>query len=146
MAELETIYKTEINDGVYGCGDVGISVKEWYNLLQSAEAKPYLETLFHFLREPAHTASCSTVSLKYGNTAYHYNAKVTSFAQWVQKTLDRFQIIGTDGNVTYWCIPMKKGWNSKQGFNWQLRDELVEALRNYLMNDLIDHYRISEEA
>lgn len=52
MAELETIYKTEINDGVYGCGDVGISVKEWYNLLQSAEAKPYLETLFHFLREP----------------------------------------------------------------------------------------------
>lgn len=144
MAELETIYKTEINDGVYGCGDVGISVKEWYNLLQSAEAKPYLETLFHFLREPAHTASCSTVSLKYGNTAYHYNAKVTSFSKWVQKKLNRFQVIGLDGKITYWGITMEKGWDTKQGFMWQLRSELVEALQQFLMNELIICYRDKE--
>ena len=146
MAELEIIYQTVTNKGEYGCGDLGISTKEWLELLKHPKAQQYIDSLLCFLREPGHAGTCSSVAQKYGNSPQHYNAKVTSFAQWVQKTLDRFQIIGTDGNVTYWCIPMKKGWNSKQGFNWQLRDELVEALRNYLMNDLIDHYRISEEA
>jgi len=33
---------------------------------------------------------------------------------------------------------MQKGWDTKQGFQWQMRDELVEALRIYLMEELID--------
>ena len=36
---------------------------------------------------------------------------------------------------------MQKGWDTKQGFQWQLRDELVEALRIYLMKALIDVFR-----
>jgi len=36
---------------------------------------------------------------------------------------------------------MQKGWDTKQGFQWQLRDELVEALRIYLMKALIDVLR-----
>ena len=58
--------------------------------------------------------------------------------------LDRFQIVGTDGSDTYWCIPMKKGWDTKQGFVWQLRDELVDAIRKYLLKNLIDCYREKE--
>lgn len=144
MASLETIYKTEINNGEYGCGDLGISTNEWLKLLQSSEAKPYLETLFCFLREQNHASTCSAISLKYGNTAGHYNAKVTNFSKWVQKKLNRFQVIGTDGNVTYWCITMEKGWDTKQGFKWQLRNELVEALQNVLMNELVGSYREKE--
>lgn len=146
MAALETIYQKVETNGEYGCGDLGISAEEWLELLKHPKAHPYIDTLLCFLREPEHSGTCSTVAQKYGNSPQHYNAKVTSFAQWVHKMLDRFQIIGTDGNITYWCIPMQKGWNTKQGFKWQLRDELVEALRNYLMNDLIDQYRNSEEA
>lgn len=36
---------------------------------------------------------------------------------------------------------MQEGWDTKQGFKWQLRDELVSALRIYLMKDLIERFR-----
>lgn len=142
---VETIYQKVNDNGVYSCGDIGISADEWFELLKEQEAKPYLDTLFCFLREPDHAGTCSTVSKKYGNTAAHHNAKVSNFAKWVQKKLDRFQVVGTDGSDTYWCIPMQKGWDSKQGFVWQLRDELVAALRNYLLKVLIIWFRDSKK-
>ncbi len=140
----KTIYQKVNDKGEYSCGDIGISAKEWFELLKDVDAKPYHDTLFCFLREPDHAATCNTLSKKYGNKAAHYNAKVSNFAKWVQKKLDRFQIVGTDGSDTYWCIPMNKGWDTKQGFVWQLRDELVDALRNYLLKVLIIWYREKE--
>ena len=140
----ESIFQKVNNNGVYSCGDIGITAEEWFELLKDVDAKPYHDTLFCFLRQPDHAATCSTLSKKYGNKAAHYNAKVSNFAKWVQKKLDRFQIVGTDGSDTYWCIPMKKGWDTKQGFVWQLRDELVDALRNYLLKVLIIWYREKE--
>lgn len=137
---LETFYKIETNKGEYTCGDIGISAEEWLDILRHPDAKSYIDALSCFLREPDHAGTCSDVSLKYGNTSYYYNAKVTNFSKWVQKKLNRFQVLDKDGSVTYWCITMQKGWDSKQGFKWQLRDELVEALRAYLMNSLINQY------
>ena len=61
--------------------------------------------------------------------------------KWVQNRLNRFSVKDADGKDTYWCITMQKGWDTKQGFQWQLRDELVEALRIYLMKALIDVLR-----
>lgn len=128
---LETIYKTVNNNGEYSCDDIKISAEEWFELLKNPDSKPYHDTLFCFLREPEHAATCATVANKYGLSPKHYNAKITNFAKWVQKKLNRFKVIGTDGNNTYWCIPMQRGWYVKQDFKWQLRDELVDALRNY---------------
>ena len=34
MAALETIYKTEISSGEYGCGDLGILTNDWIELLK----------------------------------------------------------------------------------------------------------------
>ncbi|WP_315397264.1 AAA family ATPase, partial [Hoylesella nanceiensis] len=31
-----------------------------------------------------------------------------------------------------WCITMQKGWESKDGFQWQMRKELADALQLYL--------------
>ena len=140
----KTIYQKVNDKGEYSCGDIGISAKEWFELLKDVDAKPYHDTLFCFLREPDHAVTCNTLSKKYGNKAAYYNAKVSNFAKWVQRKLDRFQIVGTDGSDTYWCIPMKKGWDTKKGFVWQLRDELVNALRNYLLKVLIIWYREKE--
>ncbi len=56
----------------------------------------------------------------------------------VTTELNRFSVKDADDKDTYWCITMQKGWDTKQGFQWQLRDELVEALRIYLMKTLID--------
>ena len=141
---IETIYQKVIKNNEFSCGDIGISAEEWLELLNDNEAKPYHDSLFCFLRVPKHAATCSVISKRFGNTAAHYNAKVSNFARWVQRKLNRFQVIAPDGSETFWCIPMKKGWNSRQGFVWQLRDELVDALRKYLLNELIDGYRKNE--
>ena len=141
---IQTIYKTVNDKGEYSCGDIGISAEEWFQLLKHPDARPYFDALCCFLREPNHAGTCTVIAKKYGKTHEHYNAKVTNFAKWVQKKLNRFQVIATDGSETFWSIPMLKGWKSKQGFVWQLRDELVEALRNFLMEDLINLYQKNE--
>ena len=128
----EILYKTVNDNGEYSCGDIGISADEWFQLLEHPDAVPYIDTLCCFLREPEHAGTCTAVAKKNGRTYEYYNAKVTNFAKWVQKKLNRFQVQDTDGKVTFWCIPMKKGWDTKKGFAWQLRDELVDALRKYL--------------
>lgn len=141
---LETIYKTVNDNGEYSCGDIGISKEEWFELLKDNDAQQYRDALFCFLRMPDHAATCTEVAKIFGNSPKHYNAKIMNFAKWTQKRLNRFQVIGTDGEPTYWCIPMKCGHDTWQGFNWQLRDELVEALQYYLMKALIIRYRERE--
>ena len=142
---LETIYKTVNDNGEYSCGDIGISKEEWFQLLKHPDARPYFDTLCCFLREYNHAATCTAVAKKNGKTYEHYNAKVFNFARWVQKKLNRFQVLNTDGKETFWCIPMQKGWDTDEGFKWQLRDELVEALQYYLMKALIIRFRESDK-
>ena len=138
------IYETLNKNGVYSCGNIGISTSEWYDLLLDNGAQQYIDALLCFLREPEHTGSCATVSSKNGNTAQHYNSKITNFCKWTQKKLNKFTVKGIDGKDAYWCIAMIKGWESKQGFQWQMRDELVKALQNYLMHELIQEYKTKE--
>ena len=142
---LITFYKTETSKGEYSCGDIGISTKEWLDLLKHPDAQSYLDTLLCFLREPNHSGTCNAIATKYGNSYSYYNAKITNFSKWAQKHLNRFKILNPDGSETYWCIPMQKGWDTIKGFKWQLRDELVEALRCYLMEELITQYRNLKE-
>ncbi len=136
-----TLYKTINNKGEYSCRDIGITTDEWFELLHKEKAKPYIDALVCFLREPEQKGTCSAVGLKYGKPAQHFNSKITSFSEWIQKELGRFSVVGTDGNATYWCITMQKGWGTKLGFVWQLRNELAEALRTYLMECLIGKYK-----
>lgn len=138
---LETLYKTVNNNDEYSCGDIGITAEEWYSLLQDDKAKPYFETLLCFFREPDRKGSCGEVSRKYGKTAQYYNSNVTNFSKWVQKKLNRFKVIDTIGDNTYWCIAMQSGWETKHGFLWQLRNELSEALEAYLMRGLIHEFQ-----
>ena len=135
---VKTLYKTINTNGEYSCGDIGVTTEEWLDLLNDEKAKPYHEALLCFLRQKEHKATCTKVSQVYGKPAEHYNSKVYNFSKWVQKRLNRFSVKDADGKDTYWCITMQKGWDTKQGFQWQLRDELVEALRIYLMKALID--------
>ena len=138
---VKTLYKTINTNGEYSCGDIGVTTDEWLDLLSDEKSKPYHEALLCFLRQKEHKATCTKVSQVYGKPAEHYNSKVYNFSKWVQKRLNRFSVKDADGKDTYWCITMQKGWDTKHGFQWQLRDELVEALRIYLMKALIDVFR-----
>ena len=138
---VKTLYKTINTNGEYSCGDIDVTTEEWLDLLNDENSKPYHEALLCFLRQKEHKATCVKVSQVYGKPAQYYNSKVYNFSKWVQKRLNRFSVKDADDKDTYWCITMQKGWDTKQGFQWQLRDELVEALRIYLMKALIDVFR-----
>ena len=138
---VKTLYKTINTNGEYSCGDIGVITEEWLDILNDEKSKPYHEALLCFLRQKEHKATCVKVSQVYGKPAQYYNSKVYNFSKWVQKRLNRFSVKDADDKDTYWCITMQKGWDTKQGFQWQLRDELVEALRIYLMKALIDVFR-----
>ena len=138
---VKTLYKTINTNGEYSCGDIGVTTEEWLDILNDEKSKPYHEALLCFLRQKEHKATCVKVSQVYGKPAQYYNSKVYNFSKWVQKCLNRFSVKDADDKDTYWCITMQKGWDTKQGFQWQLRDELVEALRIYLMKALIDVLR-----
>ena len=138
---VKTLYKTINTNGEYSCGDIDVTTEEWLDLLNDEKSKPYHEALLCFLRQKEHKATCVKVSQVYGKPAQYYNSKVYNFSKWVQKRLNRFSVKDADGKDTYWCITMQKGWDTKQGFQWQLRDELVEALRIYLMKALIDVFK-----
>ena len=138
---VKTLYKTINTNGEYSCGDIGVTTEEWLDILNDEKSKPYHEVLLCFLRQKEHKATCTKVSQVYGKPAEYYISKVYNFSKWVQKRLNRFSVKDADDKDTYWCITMQKGWDTKQGFQWQLRDELVEALRIYLMKALIDVFR-----
>ena len=126
------LYKVAVENGEYSCNEVEISVDEWLSLLQDKGAERYIEVLSYFLSEPNYTTSCKNLALKYGKTPSHFNGKITNFSKWVQAKLNRFKLQDIDGSDLYWCITMQKGWKAKDGFQWQLRKELVEALQVYL--------------
>lgn len=138
---VKTLYKTINTNGEYSCGDIGVTTEEWLDLLNDEKSMPYHEALLCFLRQKEYKATCVKVSQVYGKPAQYYNSKVYNFSKWVQKRLNRFSVKDADDKDTYWCITMQKGWDAKQGFQWQLRDELVEALRICLMKALIDVFR-----
>lgn len=146
MTKERTLHITINSKGEQSCGDLGISADEWLDLLRKEQARRYIETLSYLLREQGHKASCTMLSAKYGEPSQHYNGKVTGFAKWVQKELNRFNIKDTEGDNAYWCIPMEKGRHSPKGFIWLMRNELVEALQMYLMEVVIHQFENSKSS
>lgn len=138
--ELRTFHTIVTDKGEQTCGDIGVSADEWLDLLRKEAAKQYIDTLLCFLREPGHEGSCTVVGSKYGKPSLHYNGKITGFSKWVQRQLNRFRLVSLDGKMTYWCIPMEKGWDSPRGFIWLMRKELVQALQMYLVESLIHQF------
>ncbi len=137
---MNTYFETINSNGEFSCGNIGITKEIWFNLLIDSEAQPYIDAILCFLRETEHKSSCKQLAIKYEKTASHFNGKITNFSKWVQKKLNRFRVQNAEGKETYWSITMQKGWHSKQGFQWLLRDELTQALQLYLMKKLIDEY------
>lgn len=139
------IIQVHQNGGVYSC-DIGITKEEWFNMLQD-DTMPvtYKETLLKFYYYPSHRGSCTAVSNAMGGNPQKLNSYITKVGQYVQKRLDRFQVIRPDGNSCFWLIPMCDGMDLPKGsegsFEWELRPELVEAIRKYLYWYLVERYK-----
>ena len=126
-------------DGYSSC-DVEISKEQWFELLQdSAIVGKAMDALLKFFRSSEHKSTCKGVTEE--GSPQSANAMITAFAKRVGKKLN-INVIGSDGKQTFWPIPMKEGRLLSDGhYEWTLRDELVEAIRKWLILDLLKRYK-----
>ncbi len=141
---METI-EIKQQGGIYSC-DIGITKDEWLEILQDEETLvEYKETLLRFYYYPAHRGSCTAVSNTMGGNPQSLNSYITKIGEYVQKRLGRFQVVSPNGKPCYWIIPMCEGMDLPKGsegsFEWQLRPELVDAIREYLYWYLVERYK-----
>ena len=134
-----TINLMSREDGYSSC-DVGISKEQWFELLQdSVIIGKTMDTLLKFFRSPEHKSTCKGVTKE--GSPQSANAVITAFAKRVGKKLN-INVIGSDGKQTFWPIPMKEGRLLSDGhYEWTLRDELAEAIKDWLILDLLKHYK-----
>ncbi|MCQ2309870.1 MAG: AAA family ATPase [Bacteroidales bacterium] len=124
--------KMEINNGIYSC-ELNISKEEWLSVLSSPSCKQdYIDKLLLFCDEPDYTASCKHLAEKHNINAQAINSQITHFGMLASDVLnihiERFEGM----KETYWPLPMAKGRDTSDGlFEWTLRSELAEALRDY---------------
>lgn len=135
-------YKLTCNDGVYRCNDVDITVEEWIRALYAIQENSFkcLVMLFYM---PNHECACYDAGKKYGLHPSSFIAPVTSIAKKAMDIASRFEVEDFDNNANkrYWIVPMQEGYESKKGFVWKMRDELVEAIRSVLLDKLIVFYK-----
>ena len=126
----------------YFDADIDITKEEWVGLISDPEIKDnvYIDVLTKFLREPGHASTCKALGKKYDCSYGYFNGAIMNFGRYVKKKLDRFYVENTNGTESFWNIPMI-GRYVKDGFEWTLRKELVDALQDYLVDDIIGRYK-----
>lgn len=134
-----TINLMSREDGYSSC-DVGISKEQWFELLQdSVIVGKAMDALLKFFRSPEHKSTCKGVTEE--GSPQSVNAMITAFAKRVGKKLN-INVIGSDGKQTFWPIPMKEGRILSDGhYEWTLRDELAEVIKDWLILDLLKRYK-----
>ena len=139
MDEKTILRKVKNSNGIYTCDELDISVEEWKKVLQDKSiTNNYKLWLARFYQEDKHTASCKIMGKKFNCSYTEPRDQIKYFGITAQKILNRFEVQGTDGKPTYWVIPMKKGIEIKDLFEWTMRDELVQALEELGMTNSED--------
>ena len=128
--------KNVINkNGEYQC-DIDVTVEEWKRVLQDKAImnRNYVDVLLKFHSEPDHKSTCKALGGKYEKSPQSFNGTITNFAKAAQKKINRFEVIGTDGQSSFWIIPMIGKYKGEH-FEWTLRPELVKAIEDVLVNE-----------
>ncbi|MGP1546325.1 MAG: AAA family ATPase [Prevotella intermedia] len=135
-----------IQTGDVASCDIGVSKEEWLELLKdSAMPIRYKEALIKVFYAPNHRGSCTSICNELGGDPQSLNFDIAKCGIYVQKKLGRFQIIRPNGEPCYWLVPMAEGKelpkDSEGTFEWRLRPELTEAIKEYLYWYLVECYK-----
>ncbi len=122
------IKKAELIDGIY-TWDNNITKSEWISVLQdkSLIKEETKSSLYKFYLEPGHRSTCRKLGQKHNIDSNIIQNSINALGKAIQKKLNRFQIIGSDKEPTYWVIPMYGELNNRT-LEWVIRPELVEAM------------------
>jgi 5-methylcytosine-specific restriction protein A len=128
------------SDGRYEA-DIDITVEEWKSMLQNPTIfyKEALDMILKWYKEIDHQATSKAIMAKYSPElkGTPYNGIVIGLTNRILKYLNRFEVIGTQGNKSKFIVPFE-GWpksTSRLAFGWKLSDELVQALEELGMVD-----------
>lgn len=138
--------QVQYSNGTYSC-DIDICKEEWLEILKDTEtSNNFKDALLRFYYMPGHRGSCTAVSNKMGGNPRALNLLISKFGSRVQKRFkDRFEVIGVDGDPSRWIIPMNHGKrlpkDEEGSFEWELRSELAEAVKEYLYWYLVEQYK-----
>lgn len=118
--------------------DTGITTKEWITMLSDNTISPQqIENLLLFYHSKNHASTCKALEEKNGKDWHTYQRNITTLGKRVQERFGRFKVVPfnkkTKRDQTYWCIPMD-GWETTDGFVWQVKPELCKALQEHLKN------------
>lgn len=122
-----------------------LSSDEWLEILHLAESNKkgfLLDCLLMFFYQPSHKSTCSAVGNAYSLKANNIRNRIMNFGKFVERSCGKdFRIESHESEKdTYWCVPML-GKSLKDHFEWELRPELVAAIRTFLIERLITEYR-----
>lgn len=138
--------QVQYSNGTYSC-DIDICKEEWLEILKDTEtSNNFKDALLRFYYMPGHRGSCTAVGNKMGGNPRALNILISKFGNRVQKRFkDRFEVIGVDGDPSRWIIPMNNGKrlskDDEGSFEWELRSELAEAIKEYLYGYLVEQYK-----
>jgi 5-methylcytosine-specific restriction enzyme A len=129
--------------------EIDVTVEEWKSMLQNPEIfKPeYLDMILKWYYEIDHQATSHAIMAKYPSDlkGTPYNGYVKGLTNGILKYLNRFEVIGTTSEKSYFSVPFE-GWyeNYKVGnhFVWKVRDELVQAIEEL---GIVDENKFSSE-
>lgn len=130
------IKKAEMNDGVYSW-NYDITREEWILILQDTSLikEASKSTLHKFFLEPGHRSTCRELGKKHNIASKVIHNHISELGMAAQSKLNRFEIIGSDKQPTYWVIPMY-GELKNGALEWVIRPELIAAMKTlYVQGD-----------
>ena len=123
------------SNGIYYV-TIDITVNEWKEMLQNKSifTNASLEMLKYWYEQPNHSATNKQIIDK-----YHLNCKGTPFngivialGKRIINYLNRFEVMGPDGNKSYFILPFEgyhENYDPSKRFIWKIRSELVQAIK-----------------
>ena len=143
MTMADTILLKE-EKGKLTC-EVPITKERWVDILRDKDivGPVWLRALLSFYYMPNHRATCKQCVEKYGGNINTYNSAVSSLGEAIVKKLGTFNIEDAKGKNKFWPVIMSEGKTIKDTgrvFQWTLRPELVDALREYIIEDALSKY------
>lgn len=133
MVMLKNLEPFRLPDGSWGC-DIGFTKEDWLEVLKNDKCSmQYISTLAIFLRCEDHKSTCTDAAKNSKvSTASSIRNRITHFGQIAQDVINRVEIRRDNDSNIFWLFPMT-GQELKSGlFEWKLRDELAEALLQYI--------------
>lgn len=136
MKELKV--ETDAN-GTITC-ETGISSNQWLEILSSPKLnKSQLNVLLMFYREPGHKACCSAIAKKYAMSSTGVSNYIWHLAKFAANYVGGLSLMQGD-NSKLWPVLMN-GKDLKNNFEWTVKDEVAQAIRQYLIQKLLSAYR-----